>query len=85
MRKVEKYIYLILGVILVGVISTGVTYILMDKENNTEIKENDKQEESKKDNNEKLANSVKFKEIKRDNNKILESFDIILNNKKKCI
>ena len=53
MRKVEKYIYLILGVILVGVISTGVTYILMDKENNTEIKENDKQEESKKDNNEK--------------------------------
>ncbi len=50
MKRIERYIYIVLIIILVGVISAGTTYILMDKKsNNSEIKEKDKQEENKKE------------------------------------
>jgi len=50
MKRIERYIYIVLIIILVRVISAGTTYILMDKKsNNSEIKEKDKQEENKKE------------------------------------
>lgn len=40
MKKVERYIYITLIVILVGIISAGTTYIIMKNNDKTEIKEN---------------------------------------------
>lgn len=77
MKRIEKYIYIVLIIILVGVLSAGTTYILMDKKSNPEIKEKDKQEE----NNNSRENTVKLKKMTTNNNKILQTFDIALNGK----
>jgi len=47
MKKVEKYIYIVLIMILVGVIASGTTYILMKDNNKTEVKENNKEQDNK--------------------------------------
>ena len=88
MKKLERYIYIALIIILVSIVCTGATYIVMNEKNNnkTEIKENINQEKDKEKAPEiDLANSIKFKEIKTINDKIVEYFDVVLNNKKSIL
>ena len=42
MKKVEKYIYIVLGMILVVVIACGITYMMIANNNKTETKEEEK-------------------------------------------
>lgn len=51
MKKIEKYIYIILAVILIGIISAGTTYIIMKNNDKREIKENDNKTNNNEENN----------------------------------
>ncbi len=83
MKKLERYIYITLIIILVGIVCTGVTYIAMNEENNAVTKENmEKEKDNEKENSSQLPNSVKFKEMKTVGNTIVGYFDMVLNNKK---
>ncbi len=53
MKKMEKYIYIAIIIILVGVISAGATYIIMKNNDKTDIKENENKPNIKEDNNTK--------------------------------
>lgn len=76
MKKVERYIYIILIVILVGILSAGTTYIIIKNNDKTEIKENSNQnEESTKQDGVKLLKTYNL------NDKIIEEFEITLNGK----
>lgn len=84
MKKSEKYIYIILAVILVGILFAGTTYILIkSKDNKTEIKENN----NKPNNNEEPTkkDGVKLLKTYNLNDKIIEEFEITLNGKTKIM
>lgn len=85
MKKIERYIYIILIIVLVGVIASGTTYILVKDNNKTDLKENnDKTNNNEvKDNNnenEVKEDSVKLNKVYNLNDKIIEEFEITLNN-----
>jgi len=85
MKKGEKYIYIVLIVILIGVIASGTTYILMKDNNKTEVKEN-KKEQDNKENAEKpivKEDGVKLSKIYDLDDKIIEEFEVTLNGKTK--
>ena len=83
MKKTEKYIYLVLGIILVVVIACGITYMIATNNNKTETKE----EPNNNDNNEQdgeepvLEDGVTLKDTYEENNTIIQEYEIILNNK----
>lgn len=76
MKKVERYIYIILIVILVGILSAGTTYIIMKNNDKTEIKENSNQNEEP-----TKQDGVKLLKTYNLNDKIIEEFEITLNGK----
>lgn len=78
----EKHIPYIIITILLVIIASGVTYIVMDKQNDkTEV--NDNKPSNKENNtNEIKEDGVKLTTIKEENDKIVETFEIVLNNKK---
>jgi len=85
MRKVEKYIYLSIIIILIGIICTGLIYIIVkNKDNKTEIKYNNN---STNNNNEENNNSnikedgIKLLRTYNQNDNIVEEFEVTLNNK----
>lgn len=64
MKKSEKYIYIVLVVILVGVLASGITYIIMDKQNNKdEVKEPSNNKNKPEENEDKEAITLTEKEI----------------------
>jgi len=73
MEKVEKYIYLIVIIILVGIVSAGATYLIMDKKEENKITENNKQ--NTEDNNQNnLENNDENKEQIKLSEKELEEY-----------
>lgn len=81
MKKVEKYIYIILIIILVGVIASTTTYMLM--KDKTEPKET---ENKPTENNLTIKeDGVKFVKAYEINDKIIEEFEITLNGQTKNV
>lgn len=84
MKKIERYIYIILIIVLVGVIASGTTYFLVKDNNKTDLKENNNQTET--DNNQEnkepvtKKDSVKLSKVYNLNDEIIEEFEITLNN-----
>ena len=84
MKRVEKYIYLVLGIILIVVIACSITYIVATNNNKTEIKEepnNNQEENNSKEEETDLKDSVTLKNTYQENNTIIQEYEIILNNK----
>ncbi len=87
MGKLEKYIYLVIILVLVTAIVSGSIYLVMrDKDstntdNNKEV--NDKDKENNKGETEELIDGVKLIDVKKQEDKIVETFEIVLNGKKK--
>lgn len=81
-KKIEKYIYMVLGLILVGVISSGVTYMILDNEKNNKAP-NENNGENKEPIT--LENSVKLEKEYELNDKIFQEYTIVLNNKKQIL
>ncbi len=83
MKKTEKYIYLVLGIILIVVIACGITYMIATNNNKTEPKE----ELNNNSNNEQdveepvLKDSVTLKNTYQEDNTIIQEYEIVLNNK----
>lgn len=75
MKKIEKYIYIILIIILVGVIASTTTYILT-KDNKTEEKENKPIEKEP-----AKVDGVKLSKVYNLDDKIIEEFEVTLNGK----
>jgi len=83
MKKFEKYIYLVFIVILIGALSSTITYIVFyNKTNNQNVNNKNENNSDNENNNMDLKNTVKFKNITTSNSKIIETFDIVMNNKK---
>lgn len=83
MKKFEKYIYLVFIVILIGALSSTITYIVLNnKTNNQNVNNKNENNSDNENNNMDLKNTVKFKNITTSNSKIIETFDIVMNNKK---
>ena len=81
MKKAEKYIYLVLGIILVVVIACGITYIIATNNNKTETKE----ENNEQNNNQEepiLEDGVTLKNTTTNNSTIIQEYEVILNGKK---
>jgi len=78
----KKYIPYILICMLLIIISSGITYLVMDKnyENKTVIEKNKNNKDS--DKNENLKDKITLIETKKNNNKIIQEYEIVLNNQK---
>lgn len=88
MKKTEKNIYLVIILILVVVISCGITYILTINKNHEETKEpvdNDKKEETPNKEELILEDGVTLKNTTMNNDTIIQEYEIILNGKKQNI
>lgn len=85
MKKVEKYIYIIIALILVAAISSGATYVLI-KNNNIEQKEptSDKTLEENKPI-ENLKSGFKLLSTESINDTIIQKYEVILNDKKQTL
>ena len=83
MKRAEKYIYLVLGIILIVVIACSITYIVATNNNKTETKEepNNNQEENNNKDEQVLKDSVTLKNTYQEGNNIIQEYEIILNNK----
>ena len=83
MKRAEKYIYLVLGIILIVVIACSITYIVATNNNKTETKEepNDNQEENNNKDEQVLKDSVTLKNTYQEGNNIIQEYEVILNNK----
>lgn len=87
MKKVEKYIYIVIALILVAAISSGVTYILI-KSNNAEQNQtpnNDKPLEEDNQPTENLKSGFKLLSTDKVNDTIIQKYELILNSKKQEI
>lgn len=81
--KKETIMYIVITILLV-IIGVGVTYIIMDKKNNnTNIKDQNKDDKEESNNDNQISDGVKFKSINREDDKIVETFEVILNGKKR--
>ncbi len=82
--KKETIMYIVITLLLV-IIGVGVTYIIMNKKNNnnTNIKDQNKDNKEENNNDNQISDGVKFKSINREDDKIVETFEVILNGKKK--
>lgn len=84
MKKIERYIYIAVIIVLISVILAGTTYILVKDNNKTDLKENNNQTET--DNNQEnkepvtKKDNVKLSKVYNLNDKIVEEFEITLNN-----
>lgn len=76
MKKAEKYIYLVLGIILIVVIACSIIYVVKTNSNKTEIKE-----ENSNSNEEKpiLKDGVTLKNTYQEGNDIIQEYEVILN------
>lgn len=83
MKKTEKYIYLVLGLILIVVIACGITYIITTNNNETETKEepNNNQEENNNNEEPTLEDNITLKNTTMNNDTIIQEYEIILNGK----
>ena len=83
MKRAEKYIYLVLGIILIVVIACSITYIVATNNNKTETKEepNNNQEENNNKDEQVLKDGVTLKNTYQEGNNIIQEYEIILNNK----
>lgn len=72
----EKILYVVIACLLI-IISSGVTYIVMDNNNSKEGKENKTPIKE----NSNIKDEIKLVDIKEEDNKIIENFKIILNSK----
>ena len=83
MKRAEKYIYLVLGIILIVVIACSITYIVATNNNKTETKEepNNNQEENNNEDEQVLKDSVTLKNTYQEGNNIIQEYEVILNNK----
>ncbi len=88
MQKTERFIYLIIIVILVGFLSAGATYIIMQNKNNNNIQENNKDNDNKTNQNDKetetnvkIEDGVKFVSSKVNNGVVTKNYKITLNGK----
>ncbi len=87
MKKVERFLYLIIIVVLLGFLSAVGTYIALQSKNNN-VKNNNHSENNKtpdKDNSTKLEDSIKFVSTKTNNDEVIKSFKIVLNGKESNI
>lgn len=91
MKNIERSIYIVIIVILVGVLSCGITYMVMKDKNNDEIKEIDNKEEKEpitKDEDNKdpiLKDGVKLLRTYQESDEIIQEYEIILNGNKKVL
>ncbi len=96
MRTSEKWVYIILGIIVGGILAGGVVFAVLNGNNKTnpettntnkdkENKDEKQDNEDKQDTSVQVNDGVKLKEVKEDGNKITETFEVILNGKKKDI
>jgi len=85
MKKSEKYIYLVIGIIVIGIIAASVTFALLnDKE--TPKNDNNPVENNKVDNEEPkedIKDEVKLIDIKERDDKVIQKFNVTLNGKNK--
>lgn len=86
MKTVERYIYLVIIIVLVGVIASGVTYIVMksDDSNNVNDTANDNNNVNNKEE-EKITDGIKLLKTYNSNDKIIEEFEVVLNGISKTI
>jgi len=82
MKKAEKYIYFACAFILVGVLSAGVTYIILNNKEENKVTENNNTE-----NNDSVAieNSIKLDKTYELEDKIFQEYRIVLNNKEQIL
>lgn len=84
MKKLEKYIYIIIAFILGVALISGTVFMVMNKEDKQEIKKeenNGNKKEDKENNNEKKEDGIEYIGTNKNNDSITESFKIVLNGK----
>lgn len=88
MKNIERSIYIVIIVILVGVLSCGITYIVMKDKNSTDTEDNLKENNNSSTNNKSeeeestLTDGVKLLRTYQENDKIFQEFEVLLNSKK---
>lgn len=82
MKRIERYIYIVLIVILIGIICSVATYMIIKNNTKQDLKENNNE-----GNKELIVkeDSIKLNKIYNLNDKIVEEFEILLNGKKQTM
>ncbi len=80
MRKSEKYIYLILGLLLGGFLAGGIIFAISNNKDKTpEVKVEEKVDQKEEE--KIISDGVKLKDVKNVEDKILQTFEVSLNGK----
>lgn len=82
MRRFEKYVYVILVILIVGMVSGASTYYFMHKNVTADVKDNKTEEKQEEKLNEKTEDGVKFLEVRKNGDEYKEVFEVVLNGKK---
>ena len=85
MRKAEKYIYIVLGIILVVVIACGITYMMIVNNNKTETKEEENNNNETTEQEPTIEDGITLKDTYQSDDEIIQEYEIILNGKQNNI
>lgn len=81
MKKTEKYIYIVLGIILVVVIACGITYMIAINNNKTETKEEENNNNETTEQEPTIEDGITLKNTYQSDDEMIQEYEVVLNGK----
>ena len=85
MRKAEKYIYIVLGIILVVVIACSITYMMIVNNTKTETKEEENNNNETTEQEPTIEDGITLKDTYQSDDEMIQEYEVVLNGKRKML